>query len=70
MTKSDEYQESYSQIDKGRDTKLEDVISSLRFLVEDMINTLTDLEEIISKEYQVKKLKLEASIRTGVKIND
>lgn len=70
MTKSDEYQESYSQIDKGMDTKLEDVISSLRFLVEDMIDTLTDLEEVISKEYQVKKLKLEASARTGIKIND
>ena len=58
MTKADEYQESYSQIDKVMDTSLEDVISSLRFLVEDMINTLTDLEEIVSKEYQSKKIKI------------
>ena len=70
MTKSEEYQESYNQIDKVMDTKLEDVISSLRFLVEDMIDTLADLEEVVSKEYQSKKLKLEASVRTGIKIND
>lgn len=70
MTKSKEYQESYSQIDKVMDTNLEDVASSLRFLVEDMIDTLADLEEVASKEYQLKKLKLKASIRTGVKIND
>ena len=70
MTKSEEYQESYSQIDKVMDTNLEDVVSSLRFLVEDMIDTLADLEETISKEYQSKKLKLEASARTGIKIND
>ena len=70
MTKSKEYQESYSQIDKVMDTNLEDVVSSLRFLVEDMIDTLADLEEVASKEYQVKKLKLEASVRAGIKIND
>ena len=71
MSKSEEYQKEYKEIEKELNYKpVEDTISSLRLLVEDMIGTLTDLEETASKEYQVKKLKLEASIRTGIKINE
>ena len=69
MKKSEEYQQEYEEI-KTHYKSYEGLIDSLSFLVEDRIDTLTNLEEIVSKKYQSKKLKLEASIRTGIKIND
>lgn len=52
------------------DASPEDHVSSLSFLVEDMLETISELERTVSKECQAKRLKLEASIRTGTKIND
>ena len=70
MSKAEEYQFSYDECFKIYNARPEDTINSLRFLVEEMIETIRYLEEFASKESQNKRLKLETSIRTGVKIND
>ena len=66
-SKAEEYQNSYKECFKTYDAKPEDTISSLSYLVEDMIETIRELEESTSKEYQAKRLKQEASVRTGIK---
>lgn len=69
MNKAEEYQKEYEEIE-SEIKDISDTVSSLRLLVEDMIEVIRELEETASQEYQTKKLKLEASIRTGIKTND
>lgn len=61
---ADQYQELYN--DTFKIINPEDVIPNLRDLIEDMILIIRELEESNSKEYQTKRLKLEASARTGI----
>lgn len=70
-SKAEEYQEEFGKIlnEEGYESP-EDTICSYHSLVEDMIETIKYLEETTSKEYQAKRLKLEASIRTGIKTHD
>jgi len=42
--KAEEYQQDYNSILKSYDTKPEDIIESLIFLIEEMIETIEDLE--------------------------
>lgn len=54
MSKAKEYQTSYEECFKIYDDSPESKISSLSYLIEDMIQTIRELEE-----YQKKKLDLE-----------
>lgn len=69
MSKAEEYQTSYEECFKVYDDSPESKISSLSYLIEDMIETIRELEESASKEFQAKRLKQEASARTGISIN-
>lgn len=66
MSKAEEYQISYEECFKIYNADPESIVSSLSFLVEDMIETIRELEEAASKEHQAKRLKQEASARTGI----
>jgi hypothetical protein len=70
MSKADEYQWDFEQIDKVYDARPEDIVDSLKFLIEDMIQTIKELEEAASKESQAKRIKQEASARTGIKVEE
>ena len=60
-SKAEEYLREYEECFQVYNAVPDDTISSLSYLVEDMIKTLKELEESASKEY-----KLEASARTGI----
>ena len=64
--KAEEYQTSYEECFKVYDASPESTVESLRYLVEDMIQTIRELEQLTSKGYQTNKLKQEASARTGI----
>lgn len=64
--KAEEYQTSYEECFKVYDASPESTVESLRYLVEDMIQTIRELEQSTSKEHQAKRLKQEASARTGI----
>lgn len=65
-SKAEEYQTSYEECFKVHNADPENTISSLSFLIEEMIETILELEGLASKEYQAKRLKQEASARTGI----
>lgn len=48
--KAEEYQQDYTSMLKGYDIKPEDIVESLKFLVEEMIETIKELEEKIDGE--------------------
>jgi hypothetical protein len=66
--KAEEYRKSYEEYLKliSFGSLEECVIESLRYLIEDMIETIQELEESASKEYRAKQVKLQASARTGI----
>lgn len=64
MSKAEEYQTSYEECFKVYDDSPESKISSLIYLIEDMIETIRELEESASK-----RLRQEALARTGISIN-
>ena len=66
MSKAEEYQNSYKECFKTYDANPEDIINSLNNLIGDMIETIRELEESTSKEYQAKQIRLQASTRTGI----
>ena len=49
MNKAEEYQERLDQVECTYDARPEDIIDSLRLLVEDMIETIKYLEDFIEK---------------------
>jgi len=63
MSKAKEYQKRYNQVDKYMDARFENVITSLRFLVEEMIDTIDELEETVSKNSKAIKSELEISAK-------
>lgn len=65
-SKAKEYRQQYHQVFQVVDATQNDIINSLGNLVEDMMETIEELEEFASKEYQAKRLKQEASARTGI----
>lgn len=81
MSQAEEYQTRYTQIDKYCDPRLEDVIRSLSFLVEDMIDTIRELEEYcypggLTENLEVGSVELvmtdklrDALIKAGVKLS-
>lgn len=49
MNKSEEYQERIDQVECIYDARPEDIVDSLRLLVEDMIETIKYLEDLIGR---------------------
>lgn len=72
MSKAEEYQSNYKECFYVTDNYNREgcIIESLSSLIEEMIETIRELEESASKEYKNKRLKLEAFARTGIKNND
>lgn len=67
MNNVEEFQKQQEEIESEVGyAQLSDILASYRLLVEDMIETIRELEESTSKEYQAKRLKQEASAKTGV----
>lgn len=65
MSKAEEYQKEYKECFRKYDFE---TIEYLSYLIEDMIETIRELEESTSKEHEAKRMKQEASARTGISI--
>jgi hypothetical protein len=63
MSKAEDYQKQYSEVFKIMDASPEDQISSLSFLVEDMLETIREFEESAWRKSHAMKLELEISAR-------
>ena len=66
MSKATEYRLQYHQVFQVMNATQDDIINSLGNLIEDMLSEMESLEEYASKEHQAKRIRQEASARTGI----